>query len=319
MKRFILKTVLVSVLTYFSGAAIAQEIQIESVKFTHPIIEKWVNEYKKAYPDTRLHVSPMGKQSDKEAISVFTNSLVDNNSIGATDGRGKKVVFVGRYALIPVSNEKNPLISKVGKGIKKKDLVKLVFEKDVDDEDFYEEDEAKAKYTATFYSRSGQSPTTLLLAGYFDREPELIRGKKIVGDEIYLVEALKKDETGLAFNTLNYVFDLASRRLKPNLSVLPLNLKAEVREALLSHNIDKTIEALEGTKVDAIPVENIGLAIPDALANEPDVLRFAGWVLEKGQQYNHELGFLTLDAGTLASQQKKLKSELLTFVASAEK
>jgi len=318
MKNFSFKTVLVSLLATISGAAIAQEIQIESVKFAHPIIEKWVNEYRKTYPDTRLRVVPLGSnQADKEAISVSTTSIDANG----TAGQSKKVVLVGRYALLPVSNDKNPLLAKVGKGLKKKDLVKLVFDRNIEDEDFddEEEDGAKAKYAATFYSRSGLSPTTLLLANYFDRKVELIRGKKIVGDEIFLIDALKKDETGLTFNTLNYVYDLASRRLKPNLSVLPLNLKAEIREALLSHDIDKTLQALEVAKVDAIPVDNFGLAIPEALANEPDVLRFADWVLGKGQQYNHELGFLKLDADTLALQQKKIKSEQPTIVARAEK
>ncbi|MDR2474010.1 MAG: hypothetical protein LBD53_10725, partial [Tannerella sp.] len=208
------------------------------------------------------------------------------------------------YALIPVSNEKNPLLSKVGKGLKAKDLKNLVFENNIDDEDEFG-DEEKPKFSATVYSRSGQSSTTAVLAEHYDRTPELIKGKKIVGDEIFIIEALRKDENGIAFNTLNYVYDLRTRSLKTNLTVLPLNLKAEIREALQSKNIDKTILALEASGTEAVPIENFGLAIPPTLAYNSDIIRFASWVLENGQQYNHELGFLTLDPATLALQQKK--------------
>ncbi|MDR1745758.1 MAG: hypothetical protein LBR49_00580 [Tannerella sp.] len=309
MKKLFIKTVLFGVLTYVSGSAFAQEIQIEDVKFVYPIIEKWVNEYKKAYPDSKLVVKVQSGQQENNVsgVQVVASSVPELEA-----GGNGKVVYVGRYALIPVSNRNNPLLEKVGKGLKKKELRNLVFEKDLSDEELYE-DEGKEKYTATVYSRSGQTPTTLVLAEYFDRSPERIKGKKIVGDEIYLVDALRKDENGVAFNTLNYVYDLKTRQLKSNLTVLPLNLKSEIREALLSHDIDRTISALEVTKIEAIPVENFGLVIPEPYFSDTEVLRFANWVLESGQQFNHELGFLTLDANTLSSQQKALKSERLSY------
>jgi ABC-type phosphate transport system substrate-binding protein len=306
MKRNFIKSLLLGAFTYSVIGVSAQEIRIDNVKFVHPIVEKWVSEYRKAYPDSKLQIVAGNEQADKSSIISVVTREVKDDAVG-------KVVYFGRYALIPVSNEKNPLLSKVGKGLKAKDLKNLVFEKNIDDEDEYG-DEEKPKFSATVYSRSGQSPTTAVLAEHYDRTPELIKGKKIVGDEIYIIEALRKDENGIAFNTLNYVYDLRTRSLKTNLAVLPLNLKAEIREALQSKNIDRTIVALEASGTEAVPIENFGLAIPATLVSNSDIIRFASWVLENGQKYNHELGFLTLDPATLALQQKKLKNELLTLV-----
>jgi len=302
MKKVLFKLLTVSVLAYFSGQTSAQEIDLQNIKFIHPIVEKWVSEYKKTYPDSKLDV----KLQASEGVAAL--KLVVNTGDEALDNSGT-VIYTGRFALIPISNKNNPLLAKAGKGLKKKDLQKLVFEREPSDDDDDYEDTGKEKYTATIYSRNGQAATTLALAEHFDRSPDLIKGKKIAGDEIYLVDAISKDENGLAFNTLNYVYDLTTRRLKSNLTVLPLNLKQEIREALLSHDIDRTISALEDIKTEVIPVSSFGLIIPKNNFDNADILRFAEWVLENGQKFNHELGFLTLDSATLESQQKQLKKQ----------
>jgi ABC-type phosphate transport system substrate-binding protein len=310
MKKIAYKAVLLAFLAGFSGRAIAQEIQIEGIKFVHPIIEKWVTEYGKEHPEARFVVKIVPeKESQSTGLSVIAGRVSEEE----VNGRNR-VVYTGRYALIPVSNRNNPLIEKAGKGLKKKELKNLVFERDVLDDEAYEDD-GKEKYAATVYSRSGQAATTLALAEYFDRAPEHIRGKKIIGDEIYLLNALQKDESGIAFNTLNYVYDLETRQLKSPLTILPLNLKSEQREALQSGNIDKAISLLETAKIETIPVEKFGIVIPEEQAGNAEVLRFANWILEQGQQYNHEFGFLSLDSRTLSSQKRELNSEeSLTFV-----
>ncbi|MDR3262071.1 MAG: substrate-binding domain-containing protein [Tannerella sp.] len=304
MKSIILKLVLSSFLAYFSGSVIAQEIHIDGVKFVHPIVEKWITEYKKENPDSKFNVKIDSEKKDGSSVLFIVASPVSEEEVGGND----KVVYVGRYALIPVSNKNNPLIEKVGKGLKKKELRNLIFEKDLLDDEAYEDD-AKEKYTATIYSRNGQTPTTLTLAGHFSQSPERIRGKKIIGDEIYLLNAIQKDENGIAFNTLNYIYDLNTRQLKANLTILPLNLKSEQKEALLSQNIDQAISVLEDSKIETIPVEKFGLVIPEKYLKNAEVLKFANWILAHGQQYNHELGFLTLDVNTLTAQKKILKND----------
>jgi ABC-type phosphate transport system substrate-binding protein len=302
MKKIIYSIAVISLFFYFSANAAAQDIHIEGAKFVYPIVAKWVDEYTKENPGTQLNIKVDAETKASAAtLSVVTNR-VPNNEINNND----KIVYVGRYALLPVSNKNNPLLAKVKKGLKKREIQNLIFEKDVlaDDAD---EEEVKEKYTATIYSRSGQAQTTRTLAKHFGRSAENIKGKKIIGDEIYLLSALQKDESGIAYNTLNYVYDLQTRQLKNDLTLVPLNVKQEIRDEL-SQDVDHTISALEGTEVETIPVEQFGIVIPAEYAQNADVLKFANWILSKGQQYNHELGFLTLDSPTLANQQKELSS-----------
>ncbi|MDR1523922.1 MAG: substrate-binding domain-containing protein [Tannerella sp.] len=300
MKKIIFKITFAFSFIFFSGVIFAQEIRIEGTKFVYPIVEKWLTEYKKENPKSSISLE-VGTSSQDENISdlsVIVNSAADDNA------NGEKVVFVGRYALLPVSNAQNPLLEKAAKGLKKRDLIDLVFEKDVLEEDF--DPDKKSKYTATIYSRNNESSTTLALAEYFGQTPERIKGKKILGDEIYLVTAVQKDEEGITFNTLNYVFDLKSRQLKSGISFVPLQLKSKQKEALESDNIDNLISLLEESKIETIPVENFGLQIPKEHFNNEDVVKFVKWILNHGQQYNHEYGFLNLDSKTLLSQKEQL-------------
>ncbi|MDR3246926.1 MAG: hypothetical protein LBT50_10930 [Prevotellaceae bacterium] len=296
------KTIITVILVFSPVVLFAQEkteILIDGAKFFHPIIEKWVSEYKKENPDTKIELktvqNKIASQTDVQILAEQISDEADANN---------KVVYVGRYALIPLANANNPLLEKASKGLKKKDITNLLFEKDFLAEDY--EDDEKEKYTATVYSRGGKTPVTTVLAGYFNQSPDRIRGKKIIGDEIYLLNAIQKDETGITFNTLNYAFDLKSRRLKSNISILPLNVKAGHREILDSHDIDKLIALLEESKIETIPVENFGLLVPEKYSNNTEILNFLEWVLSDGQKYNREYGFLSLDNNSLSRSKKQL-------------
>ncbi|MDR3187600.1 MAG: hypothetical protein LBT94_00225 [Prevotellaceae bacterium] len=285
-----------------SGNLSAQDVRIEGAKFVHPIVEKWIAEYKKENPEARITLKTAPEAGDYAGLHVVLGAAP---SEAGGDGR---VIYVGRYALIPVSNPQNPLLEKAEKGLKKKDLVNLVFEKDVLDEDF--DPDEKPKYVATVYTRESKAPTAIALAEHFNRSPEKIRGKKVFGDEIYLLNAIQKDKTGITFNTLSYVYDLKSRRLKPEVSILPLSLKSKHREALESHDVDRVISLLEEAAVEAIPVESFGLQIPAAREDSREVARFIGWILSSGQKFNHEYGFLTLDDKTASSQKTQVEKLL---------
>ncbi|MDR2814963.1 MAG: hypothetical protein LBB79_09985 [Prevotellaceae bacterium] len=281
-----------------SGNLSSQDIQIEGTKFVHPIVEKWITEYKKENPDTRINIKTAQEAGEYADLHVvFGAAPSESNS-------DSKVIYVGRYALIPVSNSGNPLLEKAGKGLKKKDLVNLVFEKDILDEDF--DADEKPKYAATVYTRESKAPTAITLAEYFSQSPEKIKGKKVFGDEIYLLNAIRKDKTGITFNTLNYVYDLKSRQLKSEISILPLSLKSKQKEALESHDIDRVISLLEEAKVETIPVENFGLQIPAKYEDSKEVAHFVRWILNHGQKFNHEYGFLTLDDKTSSSQKTQV-------------
>lgn len=278
-------------------------------QFAYPIVERWIAEYSKENPAAQARFVLSKEGGKAAAIRIVAN----HSSAQELDAK-QRVAYLGRYALIPVLNSNSPLLSDAKNGINKKDLKKLVFERNLDDDEAMDDlDEGKKdKYTATVYSRGGRASTSLVLAGYFGQQPDQIKGKKIIGDDIYLLNAIRKDLSGLTFNSLNYVFDLQTRKLKADLSILPLKLKSQQQAALNSKDIDQAISLLETASVEYIPVQQFGFQLSASDANDKELVDFIAWILDKGQKFNNELGFLKLDANSLAQQKEQLKDVYYT-------
>ena len=132
-----------------------------------------------------------------------------------------------------------------------------------------------------------------------------LRGKRIAGDDKYLLNAIQKDKLSVTFNNIAYLFDLNSRNLKQDISLIPLDVKRDQAEVLESGNLDKIIQLIEAEEIESVPVENIAFALN---AFNTDVDSFLSWVVTDGQKYNNQSGFLKLD-------QKEVKQQLALLSA----
>ncbi len=308
MKPTYFYQLLFSLFVYSSGfaaeSAAKEPIVISGTKFTYPLIEKWISEYEKVNPNANI----------KLAVKTISGQTVDLNIIAHQPAQNElqptqEILYAGRYALLPVSNIKNPLLAATAKkGLSRKEVDKLFFEV-VD----YESDEPaqKSKYKVTIYSRDNQACASTALAGYFGHQTSEIRGKKVFGDDIYLLSAIRKDTIGLTYNNLGYLYDVNSRNLKEGIALLPLDLKKEIKP-ILTGNLDQVINVLESTRIETIPVEKIGFVYSQQNARK-EVTAFLKWVLTDGQRFNHEKGFLNLTKDALVEQENRLSSKLLSL------
>ncbi|GAP72715.1 hypothetical protein SAMD00024442_4_67 [Candidatus Symbiothrix dinenymphae] len=288
------KLFFIAAVAAFTTGALAQNnekdvIYIRSVKFATPLLEKWIAEYSKVNPEVKIAVAD--KTVDAESVDIQLLA-----SDGQTDNQ--QAFTIGRYAVLPIASKNSTVLSTLQKKkLNNKRIKELFFEKDILDDD-YDEDDAKDKYNATIYSVVNASSVANAFANHFGYEPSRLRGKKISGDEIYLINAVQKDQTGVTFNNLSYIYDINSRTLKSNIALLPLDLKREYSEVIAEANLDKVINLLETKTIDLIPVEGIQFVAshtPDAQTNQ-----FLHWVATEGQAYNHQFGFLNADKKALA-------------------
>ena len=96
----------------------------------------------------------------------------------------------------------------------------------------------------------------------------------------------------MSFNALSNIFDLKSRHLKSDLSLVGLDLKKDLESCFSDDGtLDDVLNILENGKPVEVTIEKVGVTFNDT---DEAVNRFMQWVLMNGTKYNHEYGLLNL-------------------------
>ena len=274
---------------------------IKSPRFARPLIEKWIEEYAKTEPGVEFQiVKGSGNQDNIDLNVTFSDNQDSNEKLFS------HIVYFGETAVLPItarSSEAARLLE--GKHLNSKKLKQLFFLNDDFDEDVKK---IKAFENIIIYSGSNASSVASSFAHHFGEESSSFRGKRISGDDLFLNTAISKDPLGVTFNTLSNIFDLKSRHLKSNLSLVGLDLKKELASSLNDEgSLDDVLNALENGSPAEVTIEKVGITFNDA---DDAVNHFLQWVLENGTKYNHEYGLLNLDRKEAGTQIDKVRTVL---------
>ena len=271
---------------------------IKSPRFARPLVEKWIEEYAKTESGVTFQIAKGQGESD---LSIALGSL----------GQESKDVFshwiyIGETAVLPItarSSEAARLLE--GKHLNAKKLKQLFFLNDDFEEDVKKN---KAFETITIYSGSNATSVAGSFAHNFGEESTNFRGKRIAGDDLFLNTAIAKDPLGVSFNTLSNIFDLQSRRLKNDLTLVGLDLKKDVAGSFSDKgSLDEVLQILENEKPAEVAVEKVAISFN---GTDEAVNRFLQWVLENGTKFNHQYGLLNLDQKETSAQINKVQNKL---------
>ena len=271
---------------------------IKSPRFARPLVEKWIEEYAKTESGVTFQIAKGQGESD---LSIALGSL----------GQESKDVFshwiyIGETAVLPItarSSEAARLLE--GKHLNAKKLKQLFFLNDDFEEDVKKN---KAFETITIYSGSNATSVAGSFAHNFGEESTNFRGKRIAGDDLFLNTAIAKDPLGVSFNTLSNIFDLQSRHLKNDLTLVGLDLKKDVAGSFSDKgSLDEVLQILENEKPAEVAVEKVAISFN---GTDEAVNRFLQWVLENGTKYNHQYGLLNLDQKETSAQINKVQNKL---------
>ena len=273
---------------------------IKSPRFARPLVEKWIEEYAKTEPGVTFQlVKGSASQDNIDLLVSFDNQDVDTKNFS-------HIIYFGETAVLPItarSSEAARLLE--GKHLNAKKLKQLFFLNDDFDEDVKK---VKAFETINVYSGSSATSIASSFAHNFGEESANFRGKRIAGDDLFLNTAIAKDPLGVTFNTLSNIFDLQSRHLKSDLSLVGLDLMKDLEKSFTDNGtLDDVINSLENGKPAEVTIEKVGITFN---GTDDAVNRFLEWVLENGIKYNHQYGLLNLDGKVAEAQTKKVINTL---------
>ncbi|MBR1768502.1 MAG: hypothetical protein IJ742_07320 [Prevotella sp.] len=272
---------------------------VKAPRFARPLIEKWITEYEKTQPGVEFQIA----KGNQNQGNIDLNVVYDNHDTKPEDF--SHIIFFGEFAVLPITASGSEAAKVLeGKHLNSKKLKQLYFLNDDFDEDVKK---IKQFEKLVIYSGSNASSIASSFAHNFGEESSNFRGKRISGDDLFLNTALSKDPLGVSFNALPNIFDLKSRHIKDNLTIIGIDVKKNLEKNFSDKaTLDELILALENGKVSEVAVEKIGVSYNEA---DDAINQFLNWVLTAGTKYNHEYGLLNLDNKLAQVQIEKVKTE----------
>ena len=226
---------------------------VKAPRFARPLVEKWITEYAKTQPGVEFQIA----KGNQNQGNVDLNVVFDNQDTKSEDF--SRIIYFGEFAVLPITASGSEAAKVLeGKHLNSKKLKQLYFLND----DF-DEDVKKIKQFENLVIYSGSNATSIAssFAHNFGEESSNFRGKRISGDDLFLNTALSNDPLGVSFNALPNIFDLKSRHIKNDLTIIGIDVKKSLEESFSDKaTLDELILALENGKVSEVAVEKIGVS-----------------------------------------------------------
>lgn len=273
-------------------------VKVKGTRLTYPLVRKWIEEFQKEYPVIKVSIAPQAP-ADSIDLNILAYALSSDSN--------REAIVVGRYVQLPVANSERPGLTELqAKGVTEKNLRDLFFSPSTPT--FLASSQVQAPIA--LYVRDRPVCAVKAFATHFGNDPKKINGIGVNGDDQDLAEAVRKDVNGFSFNNLGFIYDVKTRKVSEGLAVIPLDLnengKVDVDENIYE-NLDRVIDFIETTHHPKFINEEVNF-VYDKNTQNKSIGIFLNWVLTRGQKFNHELGFISVDSNELEDQRNLVKS-----------
>lgn len=291
----------------FSQNTTENKVIITGVRFTYPLVEKWIAAYKVQNPNANIQIESR-TITDPAKYDILIEAYEPEASVKET----REYVNLGRYALLPFANATSAFAAEYADKGLNAELIKQVYFNDI----YADKKDKKVDVPFTVYTRLQKAGAPITFAKYFGFEQSNIKGKAIAGADEHLVKALLKDSTGVSYSIPGLLYNLQTRKQLDGLTVIPVdidgNKKVSSDEKTFYASLDDVIQKIETTEdLKNIPIQYIHISISKNNTNN-DAYKFMQWVLDNSQENLHQFGFLKPDPKRFQQEKEKFEQLSLT-------
>jgi ABC-type phosphate transport system substrate-binding protein len=275
-------------------------VKITGVRFAYPLIQKWIDNFNKEYPDVQIIIEPRGS-TDPSSYDVLVEAYEPPVEIKTT----REYVYIARYAVLPVANSKSDFAKTYGEKGFNKDLLVQVFFHDIYAD---KENQKEIKEPFTVYTRLQKAGAPITFTSYFGYQQKDVKGKAIAGSDEHLLKALWRDSTAVSYLPLPLIYDRDTKKMVAGIQVIPVDLNGnnKVNEDEKFYNdITTVIQRFESTKsneLNNLPIGYLHLSV-DETAASPAALSFLTWIIRNGEKDLHDFGYLKPESQKLKNDE----------------
>lgn len=296
-------------ITENSKSSLTGTISISGAWALYPMTIKWAEEFQKLHPKVRIDISAggAGKGMSDVLADIIDIGLVSREIYEEEKNKGAWWVAVTKDAVVPTISNNNPYLNiLLEQGVTKEEFVKIWITGKIK---YWDELVGQNnKNLINIYTRSDACGAASTWAEYMDKTQEDLLGIGIYSDP-GLVESIKKDNLGIGYNNINYVYDADTKKVIEGIQILPIDInnnKKIDRNENFYTNRDEILDAIKNNKYPSPPARLLYFVTHNKPVNKI-ILEFISWVLNEGQNYSTDCGYIRLSDNLLKEQLIKLK------------
>ncbi|MFZ1946747.1 MAG: substrate-binding domain-containing protein [bacterium] len=304
---------------YVPKQALEGTVTLSGAWALYPMVVKWAEEFKKAYPQVKIDISAggAGKGMADALAGVVDIGMVSREIYPAELEKGAWWIAVTKDAVVPTVNEANPFLAELmAKGVKRETFVGIWINETMTT--WGQILGTDAKDPVHVYTRSDACGAADTWAAFMGKKQEDLNGVAVYGDP-GLTEAVKRDNLGIGFNNIGYAFD--SKTLRPLAGIKPLpidvnsNGKIDPEEDCYATR-DDVVKAIAEGRYPSPPARDLNFVCRALPTREP-VKEFMIWLLTDGQRFVPESGYINLPEAKLAEMLARVGGQPLPEVKPA--
>jgi phosphate transport system substrate-binding protein len=283
-------------------------ISISGAFALYPMAVKWAGEFKKLHPKVTFNISAGGAgKGITDALSGLVDIGLASRDIDPAEvKKGAYTVYVTKDAVVPTFNTANPdAAALLAKGVKRAQFNDVFVTGAIKD---WKQLGGKVSVPIHIYTRSDAAGAAETWAKFFGKKQEDLLGIAVYGDP-GLAQAVQKDATGIGFNNLAYLYDLKTRKQVAGVHALPLDIngngKIDADENFYA-TIDQLTAAIADGKYPSPPARNLGFVFKGK-PKRKELVEFVKYVLNAGQSFIDENGYIQLSKTKLQEELKKVE------------
>lgn len=284
-------------------------ISVSGAFALYPLVVLWSEDFKQAHPNVRFNISAGGAgKGVADALSGMVDiGLVSRDIHPQEYERGAYVIHVAKDAVVATINAENPNATRlVERGLTHTEFAEIFVTDRISNWKQIDNDFVNSPMNR--YTRSDAAGAAETWAAFFDRSQEDLKGVGIFGDP-GMTQTIKSDRNAIGYSNINFVYDLQTRKLIPELLVVPLDINSNGKidpEENFYTSIDSLTQAVAMGQYPAPPARNLSFLFngkPDNVA----LIEFVKFVLQKeSQSILPQNGYIPLNDKWISEELAKL-------------
>jgi phosphate transport system substrate-binding protein len=290
------------------GAELKGNISISGAFALYPLATKWAEEFQKLHPEVQIDISAGGAgKGMADVLSGVVDMAMFSRGVTPEEvSKGAWYIAVSRDAVLPTVNAKNPVLASLkAKGMNRKQFIDIFITGKITD--WGKIVGAGKGIKINVFTRSDACGAAEMWAKYLGSNQETLKGVGVFGDP-GIASAVKNDVNAIGFNNLNYAYDIKTRKVYEGIEIIPIDVnedgKIDSTESVYG-TMDNLVKAISDGRYPSPPARDLYFICKGKPKN-PIIIAFLKWILNGGQNFIKEAGYVHLPAAQLTEEIKKL-------------